>query len=113
NGGETPSGSGGCLGAVMDEVFADVVVPERFLEAQDALRVVAREVERDARVESAVERWTACMADAGYPGLTSRHGGAELVGDRAAGLELPPELSFAEISEQFASELAELRDFEL
>ncbi|MDQ2624705.1 MAG: hypothetical protein M3Y20_06045, partial [Actinomycetota bacterium] len=100
---QTSGGPDGCQGAVMRELFADVVVPERFHGVQDALRDVAREVERDPRVESAVGRWTACMAAAGYPGLTSRHGGAELVADRAAALDIPPELTFVQISERFAS----------
>ncbi len=104
---------GGCQGKAMAEVFADVMVPEPLREVEGAVRQVARAVENEAQVSAAVDRWSTCMAQAGYPDLTGRHGGAELVAARAADFPAPDRLTFAEIEDAFPTELAELQAFEL
>jgi len=109
---EGANGGPGCHGLVMAEVYADVVVPEEFRAAQTALHQVGRAIEADPRVTGRVDRWRACMAGAGYPGLEARTDPVLRVSERADALALPAGGPFEEITELHASELAEVQDFE-
>lgn len=104
--------SGGCYGRVMAEVYADLVVPERFRAVETAVRKSWGEIEADPRVEAALETWRACMAEAGLPGLAARHDGHRLVAARADAFPAPSGMPFEEVARAFARELAELQDFE-
>jgi|GEM_PF-1839945 len=102
----------GCRGRVFAEVYADTMVPEAFREAETAIRQSWRDVEAAPRVTVAVDRWIDCMADAGYPGLTDRYGGQGLVNDAANAFPAPGDMPFEEIAEVYATELAEIQDYE-
>ena len=109
---EGEDGTTGCLGEVMGEVFADLVLPAELLDAQDALRGAERALEADPRVERAEREWAGCMAAAGHPGLLDRLDAPGLVAERAAALDVPAGTPFSEIEERSGTELAEVQDFE-
>jgi len=102
----------GCHGRAYAEVYADLEVPAAFRDAEAAIRKAGHDVELDPEVSAAVDRWSGCMADAGYPGLVGRHDGVNVVVDAANDLPVPPDMSFDEIAEVYATELAALQDLE-
>lgn len=102
----------GCRGQVMAQVYADVMIPEAFREAETAVRRSRRALEADPSVVVEVGRWFDCMAEAGYPGLEDRRGGVNVVIERANGFPAPGDMTYEEIVEVFADELAELQAFE-
>ena len=75
------SGSAGCAGAAQDEVWAPdsgTQSIEVFLGmAEDVLASVQEEPE----VIAAVDRWRACMVEAGHPGLTRADSAFQIVAD--------------------------------
>lgn len=61
----------GCRGRAYDEVYAGGAVgPAEFAAVKAAVDAVWTRVEEDPRVVEALGRWSTCMADAGYPGLS-------------------------------------------
>lgn len=71
----------GCRGRAYAEVFGDGMVgPAEFADVKAAVDAVWRRVEEDPRVVEALGRWSACMADAGHPGLTTLWDAEGLVG---------------------------------
>lgn len=78
--GEYDPSLNGCRGRGNGEVFSDGMVgPAEFGEVKRAVDEVWGRVEADDRVVAALAQWSACMADAGHPGLLTTMDAESLV----------------------------------
>ena len=111
--GAAPDGSApGCQGTAFAEAFSSSTVPDAFRAAEQALEGTWLAAENHPEVVAALTRWSACMADAGFPGLEGELDAWRVVEARAEEFPAPTGLPYAQVREQFASELAELQAFE-
>lgn len=102
----------GCTGQAQ-EVYARAQPPERLQDVQDELWDALRRIETDPRVEATLPAWSGCMADAGYPGLSTLEDGHALVTELGNAFPAPADMSWEEVVAAYPRQLAELQEAEI
>lgn len=90
-----PGTDRGCVGRAEEEVFGQDVAeestqPDRFAPLIEDIQRLGDRVDADPRVQEAVQRWRACMADHGFGDVTGPDEPAQRVRQRLADLGDPP-----------------------
>jgi len=116
DGGEYNWESMGCQGAAQHEVNGeDVTQSEKYKPLMDELNTVWEKLQKDPKVAKLDAAWSACMADAGYPGLKTQDAAMMSVNDASnayyeTATEAPDDAKLAELREnEIAVALADFK----
>ena len=100
----------GCTGAADHEVTGGADALTEFDQISTAIMDLYASVQTDPRLADVAAAWSDCMADKGYPGLTTPESAMESVGDSWDAIYHWDDPSFTEPSDE---DVAEFRDLEI